>query len=142
MKESKEIERGLKQAERVHTHIHFLGEHSNATDYLHASDFFCLSSIYEGMPITLIESFATGCIPICTPVGGIPEMVEELDQTLLAKSVKGGDYVQALRYGMAITPEKQEGIKKQSVSLFKNEYSIEYCAKQYDKLYKNMLNGI
>lgn len=44
----------LKQLERKHSYIHILGEHTNATDYLHVSDFFCLSSLWEGMPYALI----------------------------------------------------------------------------------------
>ena len=43
--------------------IHFLGEIDNPLDYLQSADAFCLSSLYEGMPITLIESFALGIIP-------------------------------------------------------------------------------
>lgn len=38
--------------------IYFLGEKLNVYDYLACADVFCLSSIKEGMPITLIESFS------------------------------------------------------------------------------------
>jgi glycosyltransferase involved in cell wall biosynthesis len=46
--ESRKIQQQLQQAEQEHVHIHLLGERPNATDYLHAADFFCLSSLYEG----------------------------------------------------------------------------------------------
>lgn len=37
--------------------MHLLGTKMNPRDYMAAADAFCLSSIYEGMPITLIECF-------------------------------------------------------------------------------------
>ena len=51
--------------------IIFLGQKHNIADYYLNSDAFCLTSTNEGMPITLIEALACGCVPICTPVGGI-----------------------------------------------------------------------
>src|SRR5699024_10807092 len=49
--ESRQIQRKLQQVEQKHAHMHLLGERPNATDYLYAADYFCLSSLYEGMPI-------------------------------------------------------------------------------------------
>ena len=57
--------------------LHLLGMRSNPRDYMKAADAFCLSSVYEGMPITLIECFSVGAIPICTPVGGIVNMIDD-----------------------------------------------------------------
>lgn len=38
-------------------------------------DAYALCSSYEGMPISLIEAIGVGCIPVCTPVGGIVDVV-------------------------------------------------------------------
>lgn len=40
-------------------------------------DFFLLTSIYEGMPLALLEAMASGCIPIASNVGGVSEVVLE-----------------------------------------------------------------
>lgn len=57
--------------------IHLLGERRFPTTYVHNADAFCLSSRFEGMPITLIECFAVGAIPVCTPVGGIVNVIRD-----------------------------------------------------------------
>ncbi len=31
----------------------------------------------RGMPVTLIECFAVGAIPVCTPVGGIVNVIRD-----------------------------------------------------------------
>lgn len=39
-------------------------------------DAMCLPSIWEGLPVTLLEALSVGCIPICSNVGGIPDVIE------------------------------------------------------------------
>jgi len=53
----------------------FIG-HSNQVDYyLSAGDGFLMSSISESMPMALLEGISYGLYPICSSVGGIPEIL-------------------------------------------------------------------
>ena len=45
-------------------------------EVLNSADIFVLPSKWEGMPITLIEAMGTALPIIVTPVGGIPDMIE------------------------------------------------------------------
>lgn len=56
--------------------IRYLGERSDIPQLMAQCDAMCLPSIWEGLPITLLEALSVGCIPICSPVGGIPNVVE------------------------------------------------------------------
>jgi len=137
--ESRDIQEKLHQAEQEHPHIHLMGEQLNATDYLFVADFFCLSSIYEGMPITLIEAFATGTIPISTSVGGITEMISELDDSLLSKKVDINSYYEALKRAYFLSEEKKQLLGTQAQQLFAEKYSIEFCSIQYLNLYRKLI---
>jgi glycosyltransferase involved in cell wall biosynthesis len=113
-------------------HIHFLGIKSNVSDYLYASDAFCLSSLYEGMPISLIEAFACGCVPICTPVGGIINTIENGVTGFLSKTISEDDYFEAItkfiNYKDSINREKL-------VTYYHENFSIEHCAAEYMRIY-------
>lgn len=139
--ESKSVESELKQLVSVSEGVFLLGEKANATDYLFASDYFCLSSVYEGMPISLIEAFAAGAIPVCTPVGGIPEMINELDPSLLAQGTSEEDYFQALKNAYHLSKERQEHLHKKAVILFKEKYAIARSAKSYQRLYQTLIEA-
>jgi glycosyltransferase involved in cell wall biosynthesis len=113
-------------------HIHFLGLKSNVNDYLYASDAFCLSSVYEGMPISLIEAFACGCIPVCTPVGGIINTIEQGVTGFLSQSVSESDYVEALKQFIKF----RSSINKELlVNYYYKNLRIEKCAGKYMKMY-------
>ncbi|QEC52118.1 glycosyltransferase involved in cell wall biosynthesis [Anseongella ginsenosidimutans] len=117
--------------------IRYLGEKENVNDYLAAVDFFCLSSIYEGMPISLIEAFAAGCVPVCTPVGGIPEMVGRAG--FLANDTSEDAYFNALREAFHCGSSEYLLRKQEITQSFRDHYEIGICALEYEKLYESLV---
>lgn len=114
-------------------HVHLLGTRTNPRDYMKATDAFCLSSVYEGMPITLIECFSVGAIPISTPVGGIINMIEDGVNGILAKGTSEDDIYEALMRFMNMSDTEKLTMHKASLTSF-YKYGIENCADNYVKV--------
>lgn len=109
--------------------IHFLGLRNNVSDFLYCSDAFCLSSIYEGLPISLLEAMACGVLPICTNVGGVPDVIEH-GVTGLLSNVSPDEYYKVIRSYFNVKIEKTKLIEQ-----FENHYSIRKCAERYMNIY-------
>lgn len=56
--------------------VHFLGARSDVPDLLSAMDVFVLPSLTEGLPLVILEAMAAGLPVVCTPVGGLADVVE------------------------------------------------------------------
>jgi glycosyltransferase involved in cell wall biosynthesis len=113
----------------------FLGERHNVGDYLLNSDSFCLSSEREGMPMSLIEALASGCVPVCTPVGGLKNVIIDGKTGYLAKSLSEDDYYTSLSTYL----DNREKIKKEDlIQYYHDNFSIEECVKRYVELYRVM----
>lgn len=57
--------------------VTFHGMQSNVYPYLHGADLFVLPSLYEGIPMTIIEAMGTGLPIAASRVGGIPGLLKE-----------------------------------------------------------------
>ena len=66
----------------------YLGVVPNVREYLSQADAMCLSSKMEGMPMTIIEAFSAGCPSLCTPVGGIVNMIENGVNGMLSEDLE------------------------------------------------------
>lgn len=73
----------------MQTRIIFAGWRRDVADLLHASDIFALSSLFEGLPRSVLQAQAAGLPVAATKVGGTPEAVREGENGYLAKP---GDY--------------------------------------------------
>ncbi len=80
----------LTQELQIKERVLFLGSRPDVARLLQAADAFMLSSISEGIPLTLIEAMASGLPCVATNVGGVPELISDGETGLL---VDAGDYV-------------------------------------------------
>ena len=114
--------------------IIYIGECKEVTSLLKYSDAMCLSSIWEGLPITLLEAMSVGCIPICTPVGGIPDILESDVNGLLSEDSSEESYYKAIRYFLTLSLDKIRQISNNAMFSFE-KHDIVATAEQYIKIY-------
>jgi L-malate glycosyltransferase len=55
--------------------VHLSGVQADVRPFLAVMDVYMMSSAFEGLPVALLEAMAMGCAPVCTAVGGIPEVI-------------------------------------------------------------------
>ncbi len=63
--------------------VEFAGFQSDVHPCLEQADIFTLPSLYEGMPMTIIEAMATALPITATRVGGIPDLIHDRHSALL-----------------------------------------------------------
>lgn len=109
---------------------HVLGEKRNPLEYLKEAGAFALSSSFEGMPISLIEALGVGAIPICTPVGGIPDAVINGENGILSRDTSENSYYDAVKSYLEIPNQGLKTMKEKALQSY-NRYSMSECAKKY-----------
>lgn len=113
---------------------HILGERMNPLEYLKEADAFALSSEYEGMPISLIEALAVGAVPVCTPVGGIPNAIVDGKNGFLSHDASEKAYYETLKRFFTTDSDHLRQMSVNAKESF-SAYSMEECAKKYQQLY-------
>lgn len=121
---------GKKIKESASQNIHFLGEKSNVGDYLLCSDFFCLTSIYEGLPISLIEAMSVGLTPISTAVGGTIDVIQNGITGYLCKEITKESYIETVLYAIENKLDSESIIK-----YFEQNFSMVKCTYRYLELF-------
>ena len=81
-----EIEEFIKQNE-LDTVVHLCGFRDDIPEKLAESDIFVLPSLFEGIPLSLIEAMATAMPIVASNVGGIPDMINDGENGLLCEPI-------------------------------------------------------
>ena len=118
----------------LNKNIEYIGSVSDIPLRLQQSGALCMPSIWEGMPMAVIEALSCGCIPICTPVGGIPEMVQNEENGFLSQDNSEQAYKEALLRYLHLSPQQRSDIRKKAIQTAQN-FSMTQTAKQYLALY-------
>lgn len=77
--------------------IRFEGEHDDVKPFLRRARGFVLSSLWEGLPYTIIEAMAAGIPVICTDVGGCSELVVDGETGIVVAPCDPAALASALR---------------------------------------------
>lgn len=115
--------------------IVYLGERNDVPELFIRSDAFCLPSIWEGMPVTLLEALSVGCIPICSPVGGIVNVINSGQNGLLSKDSTENEVYKTISCFLEMSEDSINAMKQSASNSF-NKYDIKSCAANYLKKYE------
>ncbi|HAG11947.1 MAG TPA: hypothetical protein DCK76_11385 [Desulfotomaculum sp.] len=117
-------------------HIFLLGSRENAASLMGDFDVFCLFSLWEGLPLTIIEAMLNKLPVLANIIGGIPELVADGETGFL---VDPGDKKQALKKLIRLLedPElrKQLGISGHNKA--KSNFSLARMVQDYKLLYNS-----
>lgn len=118
--------------------IRFLGFRSDVPDLHAASDFFLLPSLTEGLPLSVLEAMSAGKPVIATPVGGIPELVENERHGLLVP-VQDEAALAEVVARVACDPVLQERMGRAGFERVQREFSFARMTECYEELYAGLL---
>lgn len=128
--------------ENIQNNVLFLGNVSERRKiqlYI-ASDVFILPTYAEGLPLTILEAMAAGLPIISTPVGGIPEIIEEDVNGFL---VDPGDYQAMAKKILFLRSNKdiREEIRHNNIKEIRETYDIEIVAGKIDEEWMKILRN-
>jgi glycosyltransferase involved in cell wall biosynthesis len=123
---------------KLEPHVRLLGLRKDVARLLPGADLFLLTSISEGIPLTVIEAMATGLPVVSTRVGGLPEVVEEGRTGLLESA---GDHTALARAVCKLAGEP--ALRREMGRLGRERAEVHFSERemhrQYDRLYREML---
>lgn len=123
---------------KLEKQIKFLGKRADVKELLNIADVFVLSSITEGMPVSILEAMIAAKPIIVSRVGGIPEMIEEKVTGLM---VPPND-VEALSAAMVEVMQNdklRQDIAKAAREKVKIKFSLNSMLAGYAELYKKQI---
>ena len=112
----------------------------NARNFISKADVYIISSLTEGLPITLLEAMLSGTPVIATAVGGIPYVAEDGTEALLVSPGNPQELVQAIQR-LIDSPELARDLSLHAKEKIRQNYSSEEMAKRYLAVYDEVFES-
>ncbi|GMN04233.1 glycosyltransferase family 4 protein [Erythrobacter sp. MTPC3] len=116
--------------------VQFLGERSDVPDLMRASDLYLNVSLYEGMPLTLLEAMASGLPIVATEVPGNRELVDNGVNGL--KAPLGDPEAIARTIADALSGSADYAALSKGAIEKSADFSIENTAEKHRDLYRSL----
>lgn len=119
--------------------VYWFGERLDVPEILQASDIFILPSLWEGLPMVLVEASFVGLPVVASNVGGIPEVIEDGGSGFL---VPPGD-IDSLTWAcirLIENPELRRKMGERGKTIAYSKFNIRRTALHVVELYEFFLN--
>lgn len=128
--------------------LHYAGVISGAKkdEFLRSLDVLVMPTYFEGLPVSLLECMAYGVVPVITPVGSIPDVVESWDES--RKSNANGIFIKVkdeYTIVQAVTKLHEDRellahLSKNAIQTILNNFSTEKYVKNLNDIYASLLS--
>ena len=121
--------------------IEFLGliPNTEIPTHLRNADLFLLPSLFEGLPLTLLEAMACGLPVISTPVSIAPEIIKNWNNGIIVP-FKSPDAIADAVITLLSNTKLRETYAENSATAAKETASWESISEKYQTLYQSIIN--
>lgn len=134
-----ELESRVKEL-RITDSVRFLAIRSDIPNLLQVADGFVLSSLWEGLPVALLEAMAAGLPVVATKVEGVEDVIFDSYNGLLIPPADSGALSQAI-ISLLSNEELRIRLGNAGKALVKEKYTIDRMCEQYEVLFQHSLKS-
>jgi glycosyltransferase involved in cell wall biosynthesis len=124
------------QPENLPENVYCLGSVKNAYQYIRLVDLFILTSNYEGLPISIIESLIFGKPVIASNVGGISEILDGTNGFALDNDPDL--FVEKILFFLN-NEDAYKAACKAARKTYEDKFTVDHMYKEYLSLYENII---
>jgi len=127
---------GITQDLRLTDSVTFFGEQRDVAPFFAAADLFVLSSVTEGVPVSLLEAMSAGVPAVVTDVGGMSEIARLSPTIVTAPPSNSQALADALR-GMADSRSELPRLRNIARQFYLANFTLDRMASEYMALYNS-----
>jgi glycosyltransferase involved in cell wall biosynthesis len=122
---------------KISKNVLFAGPRLDIPELLKLFDLYVLPSLWEGLPMVLLEAMAAGCPIIATDVGGVIMAVQDKQNGSLVEpgnpKALSSEIIRLLS-----NKDLRDQYSENGMKLFREKFSAEVMTRKYEKLYLRM----
>lgn len=118
----------------IENNILFPGARLDIPELLKLFEIYVLPSLWEGMPMVLLEAMAAGCPVVATDVGGVSKVIDsEVNGLLVAPRDHGQLAIAIIR--LLNHEQLRKDYAQRALQKFNKKFSADIMTRQYEDLY-------
>jgi L-malate glycosyltransferase len=119
----------------------FLGMRDDVSDLINVFDMYALPSLHEGIPMALLEAMAMGRPVVASRVGGIPEVLTDMEQGMLVPAQDISALCNALKE-LALSRQLRERLGRAGREHVAQSYESKATASEVRDLYWRLVTEL
>jgi glycosyltransferase involved in cell wall biosynthesis len=125
---------------QIEDRIHFAGFHCNVQPLLSRADAFVLSSLWEGLPVSVLEAAACSLPVVATDGAGTREAMISGETGWVVPVGDVSALAQTMSAIMALRPDQRQKMGARGRQLVEERYALPIIVDQWEKLYHQLLD--
>ena len=125
----------------IEQRVRFLGVRSDIPSLLGLADLFVLPSLWEGMPVALIEAMGVGLPIIATQVEGVDELVKDGESGLIVPPANPEALKQAIEH-LISDPQLRHELGQMAEATIQDRFTVDRMCENYEKLFLELLSKV
>jgi glycosyltransferase involved in cell wall biosynthesis len=125
---------------RLENRVRFLGFELDVRRWMQSADGFVLSSLWEGLPMGLLEAAACALPAVATDVPGTHEVIADGQSGWLTPAGDAAYLAEAMNRMMQTPLEDRRSMGERARQLIIERYSLDAVLDQWVALYRDLLN--